>query len=195
MMPPLPPYLLPMAIGLVALVFLLGLAFTTIAEARDRHWLMLFGVAVFPGMALLFGASSALDAAKRPEFCGACHVMGPWIEDLQDPESTNLAAVHYQNRYILDDQCYTCHTDYGFGGPLRAKLAGMVHMLHFELGTWRVPIKLYQPYDFANCLHCHRESKRYREAHVDVAESIADGSMGCTDCHNPVHPEQRSAGG
>jgi hypothetical protein len=53
-----------------------------------------------------------------------------------------------------------------------------------------LPLELYQPYRFVNCLHCHGDSKKYVEAHTDVAESIADGSMGCTDCHSPVHPEQ-----
>jgi nitrate/TMAO reductase-like tetraheme cytochrome c subunit len=174
----------------MALIFLVGVAYTRIEDSTTRHWVLLFAVAVFPGLALLLGAGRALDAAKHPQFCGSCHVMQPWISDLRNPDSTTLAAVHYQNRYILEDQCYTCHTDYGFTGPLRAKLAGMMHLFKYETGTYALPLELYQPYRFANCLHCHGESRRYRDAHTDVAESLADGSMGCTDCHNPVHPDQ-----
>lgn len=177
-------------IGLVALVFLIAVAVARIPDSASRHWLLLFAVVVLPGLALLLGAGRAMDAAKRPEFCGSCHVMGPWIRDLKDPGSKTLAAVHYQNRYILEDQCYTCHTEYGLTGPLQAKLVGLVHMFKYETGTYTLPIALYEPYAFSNCLHCHGESKKYVEAHTDVAESIADGSMACTDCHDPVHPEQ-----
>ncbi|HXJ33780.1 MAG TPA: NapC/NirT family cytochrome c [Candidatus Eisenbacteria bacterium] len=189
-MPALPPYTIAFSIGFVALVFLVAVAVVRIPESTSRHWLLLFGVAVFPGLALLLGAGRAMDASKQPSFCGSCHVMGPWIEDLRNPDSKTLAAIHYQNRFILDDQCYTCHTDYGFAGPLRAKLGGMLHMLHYEFGTYASPIELYQPYRFNNCLHCHAESKRYLDAHTDAAEAIADGSMTCLDCHAPVHPEQ-----
>lgn len=179
-------------IGLGSLAFLLAIAFTRIPEQRDRHWLILFGVVVFPGLALALGVHETIDASKRPEFCGSCHVMDPWVRDLHDPSSTNLASVHFQNRYILEDQCYTCHTDYGLGGPLRAKLTGMVHLFKYETGTYTLPIELYHPYNFANCLRCHGESKRYRDAHADALDALADGSMGCTDCHEHIHPEQEA---
>lgn len=192
MMPALPPYTIAFLIGLVALAFLLAVAMVRIPVSTSRHWLLLFGVAVFPSLALLLGADRALDAAKSPEFCGSCHVMQPWVHDLRNDDSTTLAAVHYQNRFIREDQCYTCHTDYGFTGPLRAKLGGMIHLLRYETGTYQRPIELYHPYDIRNCLHCHGESKRYKAAHTDVAEAIADGSMTCLDCHNPVHPDQEA---
>jgi cytochrome c nitrite reductase small subunit len=190
MLPAIPPEAIAFLIGLVALVFLVGVAYARIEDSATRHWTLLFAIAVFPGVALLLGAGRAMDAAKHPQFCNSCHVMEPWIADLRNPESTTLAAVHYQNRYILEDQCYTCHTDYGLTGPLRAKLNGMLHLFKYETGSYTLPLELYEPYSFANCLHCHGESKKYRDAHTDVAESIADGSMGCTDCHNPVHPDQ-----
>ncbi len=185
-----PPAAVAVLIGCGALAFLLVVAFARIPEVRDRHWLLLFGVAVFPGLALVLGADQALEAAKTPAFCGSCHVMDPWVSDLHDPDSKNLAGVHYQNRFILENQCYTCHTDYGFTGPLRAKLTGMVHLFKYTTGTYSLPIELYHPYDFGNCLHCHAESKRYREAHENSLDAIADGSMACTDCHENVHPAQ-----
>src|SRR5690242_11510448 len=126
------------------------------------------------------------------KWIAARFVMDPWVRDLHDPNSTNLAAIHFQNRFILEDQCYTCHTDYGLTGPLRAKLTGMVHLFKYETGTYTTPIALYQPYDFGNCLHCHGESKRYREKHADALDALADGSMSCTDCHDHIHPEQEA---
>ncbi len=179
-------------IGLGALAFLVAIAVARIPEARDRHWFLLFAVVIFPGLALTLGVQRTLDAAERPEFCGSCHVMEPWVHDLHDPDSKNLAAIHYKNRFILEDQCYTCHTDYGLTGPLRAKLTGMVHLFKYETGTYTLPIKLYHPYDFDNCLHCHGQSKRYVDAHADALDALADGSMGCTDCHDHIHPEQEA---
>ena len=180
-------------IGLGALAFLLAVAWARIPEVQHRHWFLLFAIVIFPGLALVLGAERTLDAAKRPEFCGSCHVMEPWVHDLRDPDSTTLAAVHFQNRFILEDQCYTCHTDYGLTGPLRAKVTGMIHLYKYETSTYRLPLELYHPYDFGNCLQCHGESKRYRDAHADALDAIADGSMGCTDCHQPVHPAQKEA--
>ena len=55
-------------IGLGALAFLLAIAFARIPEQRDRHWLILFGVGVFPALALVLGVEQTIDASKRPEF-------------------------------------------------------------------------------------------------------------------------------
>src|SRR4030095_17091173 len=76
------------------------------------------------GVVIFLGRGRAMTAAKRREFGGSCHVMQPWMHDLHDSDSTNLAAIHYQNRYILEDQCYTCHHEYTMFGPAKAKLAG-----------------------------------------------------------------------
>lgn len=179
-----------MLIGLGALAFLIAVAFARIPEQTTRHWAMLFGIVVFPCLALLLGSERAIEASKQPQFCGSCHIMDPWVNDLHDPESTTIAAVHYQNRFIREDQCYTCHTDYGLGGPMRAKLTGMVHLFKWETGTYTLPVALYHPYNFGNCLRCHGESKRYKDTHTDALDALADGSMGCTDCHDPIHPKQ-----
>ena len=186
-----PPATVAVLIGFGALAFLLAIAFVRIPEARDRHWLLLLAIVVFPGLSLLLGTDEALEAAKSPAFCGSCHVMGPWVGDLHDPDSKTLASAHYQNRFILENQCFTCHSDYGLTGPMRAKLTGMVHLFKYETGTWKDPIELYHPYNFGICLHCHENSKRYRDAHEDSLDAIADGSMACTDCHESVHPPQK----
>ena len=176
--------------ALMALVFLVGAVFLWDApESPRRHWTLLFAVALVPGLALALGVGTAVEDMKRPEFCGSCHVMHPFIRDLTNPESTTLAAVHYQNRYILQDQCYTCHTDYGVFGPLRAKLAGVRHLINYETGNYTEPIAIREPYHNANCLHCHGEAKVFRAAHADMLAPLESGDMSCLDCHRPAHPE------
>jgi len=182
------------AIGGVALLFLLAIVlFWRMPDSPGRHWLLLFGIVVLPGLALLLGADTAMEDAERPEFCGSCHVMGPFIADLKNPESTTLAAVHYQNRFILENQCYTCHTDYGFFGGFEGKLAGMRHLWHYETGHYTLPIRIAAPYRFANCLRCHGESKRFRDKHEDFQAQIDSGESSCLDCHGEPHPEDHGS--
>jgi nitrate/TMAO reductase-like tetraheme cytochrome c subunit len=188
------PHSIAFALGLAALLFLLGmLAVWDMPDSAGRHWVLLFGIVILPGLAILLGASTAVDDAKRPEFCGSCHVMHPFINDLRNADSKTLAAAHYQNRYILEDQCYTCHTDYGFFGPVRAKLTGVRHLWNYETGNYTLPIRIRSPYRIANCLHCHGESKVYREKHEELQAQLAAGDVGCLDCHAPAHPEERGS--
>lgn len=183
------PHLIAIVAGGVALVFLLAtLLLWHIPESPGRHWLLLFGITVFPGFALLLGVSAAIDDAKRPEFCGSCHVMQPFSRDLKDPGSPTLAATHYQNRYILEHQCYTCHTDYEWFGPLKSKLTGMRHLWNYETGHYTLPIRIRSPYRVANCLACHGEAKVYRTKHEELREQLESGAMTCLDCHGPAHP-------
>jgi nitrate/TMAO reductase-like tetraheme cytochrome c subunit len=176
--------------ALLALAFLVGAVFVwDVPDSPRRHWTLLFAVTLVPALALALGVGAAVEDMKRPEFCGSCHVMHPFTRDLTDPESATLAAVHYQNRYILRDQCYTCHTDYGVFGPLRAKLAGVRHLINYETGNYTEPIAIREPYHNANCLHCHGEAKVFRTAHADMLAPLESGDMSCLDCHRPAHPE------
>ena len=43
------------------------------------------------GAGLGLGATTVMEDAKRPNFCGSCHVMHPFVNDLKDPASTTLA--------------------------------------------------------------------------------------------------------
>lgn len=184
---------IPLVAGAVALLFLLVVARSAdAADSPRRHWLLLFGVVIVPGLALALGLGTALEDMKHPEFCGSCHVMRPFMDDLQNADSATLAAVHYQNRYIREDQCYTCHTDYGIFGPVQAKLAGVRHLWNYETGNYTLPIEIRGPYRDANCLHCHGEAKVFREKHADTMEELVSGAMTCLDCHRPAHPARES---
>jgi len=190
-MDPLDPHVGIVIVGVMALVFLVWVVFSaTGLEGPQRHWLLLFALVVFPSMAMFLGLGRAMDDAKRPEFCGSCHIMQPWMHDLKDPESETLAAVHYQNRYILENQCYTCHAEYTMFGPMKAKLAGVQHLARYVTGHYELPLKTREPYHFENCNHCHADAKVFRETHADSLEDLASGAATCLDCHAPAHPDQ-----
>jgi nitrate/TMAO reductase-like tetraheme cytochrome c subunit len=190
-MDPLDPHVGIVIVGVLALVFLgwvtwFGRGF----DAPQRHWLLLFALVVFPSMALFLGLGRAMDDAKRPEFCGSCHLMQPWMDDLKDPASETLAAVHYQNRYILENQCYTCHAEYTMFGPAKAKLAGVRHLWKYVTGSYELPLEIREPYHFENCNHCHAEARVFRDTHADSLEDLQTGRATCLDCHVQPHPDQ-----
>jgi hypothetical protein len=64
-----------------------------------------------------------------------------------------------------DEACYTCHTNYAMFGGFRAKIHGLKHVFVHSLGTPPPPeaIKLYDPYDNRECLHCHESRPRLRK--------------------------------
>ena len=193
----LSPQFIALITGLVAVLFLLGLLLSRRAAASPVwHWQLLLGIAILPGLALLYGTSATMESAKRPEFCGSCHVMHPFINDLKDPQSETLASIHYQNRYILENQCYTCHTEYTLFGPSEAKIAGMRHFWNYQTNNYELPIRLRTPYSFTSCQYCHGESRAFNEQHEqEIHELLQVGEVTCLDCHGPVHPEQLPAQG
>jgi cytochrome c-type protein NapC len=70
----------------------------------------------------------------------------------------HLAAAHFQNHRVpADEACYTCHTNYAMFGGMKAKIGGLRHIYVYYLGKPPQPadIKLYEPYNNRECLHCH----------------------------------------
>ena len=62
--------------------------------------------------------------------------MQSFVDDMRDPKSESMAAVHFKNKYIPDNQCYVCHTSYGMFGTVEAKMSGMIdvyRVLHQNL--------------------------------------------------------------
>lgn len=133
--------------------------------------------------------SVSFERAKSVQFCGSCHVMAPRVDDLHDPASETLAAKHFQHRFINQNQCYTCHTNYDFLGPIDAKWRGLKHVAAYYGGSKKPP-SLYKPYPNVNCLSCHGETKTYKEesAHEPIAEQIQTDEISCMSCHGPAHP-------
>ena len=153
--------------------------------------LLFVAIAVLPVAVVFFGYSYGLEESKSVEACGSCHVMTPYVADLRDPKSETLAAAHFKNRYIQENHCYTCHTDYGMFGTVKAKWEGLGHVARYTTGKYEVPLKIARPYSNLRCLNCHAGSLKFvnPEAHPkeDIAKFVT-GEVSCLECHEPAHP-------
>jgi nitrate/TMAO reductase-like tetraheme cytochrome c subunit len=144
-------------------------------------------------------AASAIQAnlsyMKRVEFCGSCHVMQNHVGSLTYDDDEPLASVHYRNNYVEQDHaCYACHVSYAMFGGVRAKTNGLRHVWAFVTEGNQAKIELYEPYDNANCLHCHGSSQRFLEVEDHVAEDdfltrVGTGELSClhAGCHDEGH--------
>ena len=59
----------------------------------------------------------------------------------EEPASDTLAARHFKNHWIPEDQCYECHSDYGLSGDMEAKMEGFRHLARYTTRTYQEPIK------------------------------------------------------
>lgn len=163
--------------------------------ASTRGWLFV-AVGLVPVMVAFLSFAHGLDQSSTVASCGTCHVMTTHTADLMNVKSDTLAATHYKNRYIQDHHCYTCHSDYGFGGTLSAKIAGVGHVWRYTTGRYELPLKIARPYPNVRCLGCHGASQKFlnSEGHPEgVMPLISDGTMSCLECHGPAHPAQQKA--
>jgi nitrate/TMAO reductase-like tetraheme cytochrome c subunit len=156
--------------------------------------LLILVLGVAPAMFAFAVFALSFSRAERLSFCASCHTMTPWVADLENPNSTSLASKHYRNRWIVEKQCYTCHVNYEFMGPLAAKIDGMHHMLAYYtgIGVPQDTIKLYEPFPNANCLRCHGAAQNFNQSptHAAVMEQVRANHLSCTVCHQPMHTPQ-----
>lgn len=165
-------------------------AFVRRALDNMGKWLLLIGLVILPLFVSLTSTAIVMEQSKQVAACASCHTMRPFVSDMRDPKSETLAARHYQNRWISDNQCYSCHTDYHIFGELRAKLDSVRHLFAFYIGRYRLPIRMSAPYRNSICLHCHSEAKSYLEAeiHQEISTEILSNDTSCIECHGPAHP-------
>ena len=148
------------------------------------------GLAVLPIIVIFFGYTQGMSGMETVSACGGCHTMTSHVEDLQNPNGEGLAAVHFKNRYIRENQCYMCHSDYGMLGTISAKMAGLRHVMHYMAGTYPDPIKIRHPYSNVRCLTCHAESQKFTKSagHPDeIRPQLLSGEVSCLTCHSPAH--------
>jgi len=160
-----------------------------------RGWLFV-AVGLVPVMVAFLSFAHGLEESTTVSACGSCHVMTPFVQDLQNVKSDTLAATHFKNRYIPESQCYTCHSDYGLSGTIKAKFEGLGHVWRYSTGAYDLPIKISQPYPNVRCLGCHGASQKFLNASGHPKEdmrSLVDGTVPCISCHGPAHPEQKKA--
>ena len=160
-----------------------------------RGWLFV-AVGLVPLIVAFLSFAHGLERNATVSACGSCHVMTPFVRDLQNVQSDTLAAKHFKNRYILENQCYTCHSDYGLNGTIQAKFEGLGHVWRYTTRRYELPIKIAQPYPNVRCLWCHAASQKFLNTAGHSKEEIhtlMDGTVSCLACHGPAHPEQRKA--
>lgn len=160
-----------------------------------RGWLFV-AVGLVPVMVAFLSFAHGLEESTTVQACGSCHVMTPFVQDLQNVKSDTLAATHFKNRYIREAQCYTCHSDYGLAGTIKAKFEGLGHVWRYTTGSYELPIKIAKPYPNVRCLGCHGASQKFLNAAGHPKEEIhnlMDGTVPCIACHGPAHPEQKKA--
>ncbi len=156
-------------------------------------WTLLVGLLLLPASTMLL--ANVVGFHKVPQSCVECHTMDPWVDDMKDPASKTLAAKHYRNRWINEDQCYTCHTGYGLAGNVDAKIGGLRHVMHYYVTGVPENIKIKKPFPVATCLHCHAEAGSFTavEQHVDpeFKPKIFSGELSCFECHESPHPRKK----
>jgi nitrate/TMAO reductase-like tetraheme cytochrome c subunit len=158
-------------------------------QSAGSWGLLIAGVLVVPSISTMFGTLLVFERAERVEFCGSCHkAMQVYVDDMENPLSESLAAVHYRNRYIPRNQCYTCHTSFGLFGTVQAKVAGIIDVHKYYTGSFRRQIQMREPYRNDDCLKCHSGSIKWSSNHTGSKDLIFAGKTTCLECHGRFHP-------
>jgi nitrate/TMAO reductase-like tetraheme cytochrome c subunit len=193
--------------GISALILILIVVSLVAFRGRQAEgnalWLHLLSLGVLPLVLLAIGQFATLEYATEVQFCGSCHqTMKPYIDDLHNPKSQSLAALHAQNRIMPGTEGYSCHANYGIHGTLQAKLTGLRHVYKYNTGTYHFPLKMPEPFENTLCLKCHNGAKRFmaQDVHLEdgkVSEELRTNKTECISCHAPAHdiPQMKKAGG
>jgi len=166
-----------------------------VTATRGGKILAFFILFLLPSLSMTMGVSSELERSKSTEFCLSCHVMESHGRSLYVDDPGYLAAAHFQNHRVPADQaCYTCHTNYAMFGGYRAKLNGLHHVYVQYFGKAQDPIRLYEPYNNRECLHCHLGARSFEEGVVHTADpdllpAVKANKVSClsSGCHDVVH--------
>lgn len=108
--------------------------------------LLIAGTGVLPLVMTGMGMTLVFERVKTVQLCGSCHLtMKAYVDDMENPQSRSMAAIHFTNRYISEDQCYVCHTAYGLLGTFEAKEQGFIDVYKYYTRTCEFPLKLRHP--------------------------------------------------
>jgi nitrate/TMAO reductase-like tetraheme cytochrome c subunit len=149
---------------------------------------------VLPILCGSMAASTHIERSKQTKFCLSCHIMEPYGKSLYVDDPAYIPAAHFQNHRVPPDEaCYTCHTNYGLYGGVRAKIGGLRHIYIQYFGTPPAPenIKLYTPYNNRECLHCHSGARSFETnpVHTAMMDQLKSNEMSCitSGCHDTIH--------
>lgn len=190
----------------LAILIVLIVLFTLLFGRRQSNplhinFLRFVGLCALPVFLLVVGTFANFEGSKRVEFCHSCHTaMDLYVDDMRDPASNTLAARHYKNRYIQEEQCYHCHADYGVNGAIGAKSRGLIHLYYWvkksATAQGKEQIQLYGYYDNKLCLYCHAGGHAFLSIndHLDFQNELMEidaqtgaPGMSCMACHEPAH--------
>lgn len=180
--------------AVVIAVLVVRPAITATRGGKILAFVAMFCLPIFCG---LLGFSREMGRAKTTGFCLSCHTMEAYGKSLLVDDPTHIPASHFQNHRVPSDEaCYSCHTQYAMFGGLRVKLWGLKHVAIYYFGTPPAPenIKLYEPYNNRECLHCHLGARSFEEGAVHNADpgtlpAIKSNQLSCisSGCHEITH--------
>jgi nitrate/TMAO reductase-like tetraheme cytochrome c subunit len=185
-------------VGLLAVTIVLLVILVTrpsVTRGRGGRILAFVGICGLTTLALAVGLGAHVERAKRTEFCLKCHIMEPYGKSLRIDDAEYVPASHVQNNRVnRDEACFTCHTTYALYGDLRAKIGGLRHIVVNYLGSPPDTIRLYEPYNNRECLHCHNGARSFEQndAHLETDTTMVAmkaNRMSCmtSGCHDLVH--------
>ena len=166
----------------------------SLTATRGGKILAFTALFALPILAYMMTASYHLEHSKQTQFCLSCHIMEPFGRSLYVDAPDHVPAAHFQNTRIpRDEACFTCHTTYTMYGDMHAKLQGLRHVYVYYFGAPPAPanIKLYDPYNNRECLHCHSGARSFEEnaVHASLKADITSNRLSCisSGCHDTVH--------
>lgn len=182
-------------LGVAAVLLLVLVVRPGITRDRNGRILAFVGLCALPTLALAAGFNAHVEQSKSTNFCLSCHVMEPYGRSLKIDDSEYVPASHYQNnRLDRGKACFTCHTTYAMYGDIKAKIGGLRHIAVNYFGALPDTIKLYQPYNNRECLHCHNGARSFESnsAHAEsdtMMAAMKSNRMSClaSGCHDLVH--------
>lgn len=186
-------------VAVLVTIALIALVVTrpSLTEGRGGRILAFLAFLVLPLAVTGFGVAAQVEHSKSTQFCLSCHVMEPYGRSLAVDDASYIPAKHFQNNLVRrDEACFTCHTTYAMFGDFKAKMRGLKHVYVNYIGTIPKEIKLYEPYQNRECLHCHAGARSFEESdlHKDIRAELGRNETSCLECHDTIHNVHGLAG-
>ena len=189
----------------IAVVLLMWFLIRRPLLTRSTKVILLFAIGVLPLATAANGNIAGYHAMKTRKFCSSCHVMTPFGDDVGDPNSMGLAARHGRNEAFGQENCYTCHADYGMFGTITTKLGGLRHVYEYTFHYHQLTLEealpkihIRNPFPNSTCIRCHSTANPLWNKIGDHASALVEiraGTVSCASagCHGPAHPFQAEA--
>jgi hypothetical protein len=191
------------ALGFAVLSAIILLAYLIVRPplVRATKLGLLLGLGILPIGAAFAGNVQGFEATKERAFCGSCHLMTLHEQDSDNLASLSLASRHARNAMFGNENCYTCHANYGMFGTVVTKAGGMRHVWMnltayrgVSLDEGKKTIHLRDPWDMnGNCMQCHstRDPLWLKVPdHKSVLDDVRAARVSCASagCHGLAHP-------